>query len=45
MLSVVAENERALKFWRSQEFTMSRELPAKRFGRKHHVRVELIANI
>jgi len=45
MLSVVAENERALKFWTSQGFAVTRELPAKRFGRKHHVRLELTSNV
>lgn len=45
MLSVVAENERALKFWLSQEFVVTGELPAKRFGRKHHARLELTANL
>jgi ribosomal protein S18 acetylase RimI-like enzyme len=45
MLSVVAENERALKFWASRGFIVTRELPAKRFGRKHHVRLELALNI
>jgi ribosomal protein S18 acetylase RimI-like enzyme len=45
MLSVVAENERALKFWTGHGFSRTRELPAKRFGRKHHVRFELVSNL
>jgi ribosomal protein S18 acetylase RimI-like enzyme len=45
MLSVVAENERALKFWTSLGFGVTRELPAKRFGRKHHMRLELASNV
>ena len=45
MLSVVAENKRARKFWTSQGFAVTRELPAKRFGRKHHVRLELISQV
>jgi ribosomal protein S18 acetylase RimI-like enzyme len=45
MLSVVAENARALKFWRAQGFAVTRELPAKRFGSKHHARLELISKI
>jgi ribosomal protein S18 acetylase RimI-like enzyme len=45
MLSVAAENERALKFWTAHGFSRTRELPAKRFGRKHHVRFELISSL
>jgi ribosomal protein S18 acetylase RimI-like enzyme len=45
MLSVATENERALRFWKAQGFAVTRELPPKRFGRKHHTRVELISNL
>jgi RimJ/RimL family protein N-acetyltransferase len=45
MLSVVAENERARKFWTSQGFAVTRELPPKRFGRKHHVRREFVLTV
>jgi len=45
VLSVVMENERALKFWKSQGFTVARELPPKRFGRKHHARFELMSSV
>ncbi|MBV8827024.1 MAG: GNAT family N-acetyltransferase [Bradyrhizobiaceae bacterium] len=45
MLSVVTENERALKFWKTQGFSVTRDLPPKRFGRKQHARVELVANV
>jgi ribosomal protein S18 acetylase RimI-like enzyme len=45
MLSVVPENERAVNFWMSQGFAVTRELPAKRFGRKHHLRLELTSSV
>jgi RimJ/RimL family protein N-acetyltransferase len=44
-LAVVQENTRALKFWRAQGFAVERELPAKRFGTKDHVRLELTVDL
>jgi ribosomal protein S18 acetylase RimI-like enzyme len=45
MLSVVKQNERAVKFWTSHGFAVTRELPTKRFGRKYHARLELASKL
>jgi len=45
ILSVVAENDRALKFWKAQGSAVTRELSAKRFGRKYHARLELASKL
>jgi ribosomal protein S18 acetylase RimI-like enzyme len=45
MLSVVEENTRALKFWRAQGFEVTREIRAKRFGTREHVRFELTIDL
>jgi RimJ/RimL family protein N-acetyltransferase len=41
MLSVLEENQAALRFWQREGFTQTRVLPAKTFGKKIHVRFEL----
>jgi ribosomal protein S18 acetylase RimI-like enzyme len=39
-LSVVKENENALRFWQKQGFQPTGELPARQFGQKIHERFE-----
>lgn len=41
MLSVLEENQSALRFWQREGFTQTRVLPPKTFGRKTHIRFEL----
>lgn len=41
LLSVLEENQAALRFWQREGFTQNRVLPARIFGKKTHIRFEL----
>jgi RimJ/RimL family protein N-acetyltransferase len=45
MLSVLEENQAALRFWQREGFIQTRMMPAKVFGQKTHIRFEFAKEI
>jgi GNAT superfamily N-acetyltransferase len=45
MLAVLGENQAALSFWQREGFMQTRVLPAKTFGKKTHIRFELMKEL